>query len=114
MTWKGNKDRRITIKRPIEGAADGFNVTPVTLAIYAVVYASKADTTDRERLAAAENRASIDTRFTVGWNSITRDIRPTDIVVYGGREYGIAGLKEVGRQAEIEISCTARSEGALP
>lgn len=111
----GDYDRRITIKRPTEGAADAFNVKAITYPVYATLWASKKDISDGEKFSSAEMRATISTRFRVRWSEKARAILPTDILIHGGREYGIVGLKEMDeRRREIEISTMARAENRLP
>lgn len=105
----GKLDRRITIRRATV-AADAMNEPVETWADHLCIWAAKRDVSDRERLQAAEYGATITARFTIRWSASSSGIGPKDRISYGGREYDILGIKEIGRREHLEITAAARAE----
>lgn len=110
MTWDHKPmDRRITIERFTE-TRDTMNAVVKTWGTLATVWAAKADVSDGERVRAQEVGAEITTRFRIRFDSIVADVNPKDRVIYDGRTYDIAAVKEIDRRKGLEISATARTD----
>lgn len=111
MIRAGSLDRRIEIQRATESRDDLNNVV-LTWATLRTVWAAKADVRDGERWAAMEVGAEVTTRFTIRWSPYVADVNPKDRIRYGGRTYDIVAVKEIGRREGLEITATARTDGA--
>lgn len=103
----GKLDRRIQFLRA-ELIDDGYqermgDYEPLGLP----VWSSKADVSDGERFSAGTVDAQITTRFQIRSSEFSRGIRSTDRLHCEGVEYGIVGIKEIGRRDGLEI--TAKS-----
>ena len=96
MLNAGDLDRRITLQRPAK-TKDSFNATVLAFDKVADVWASKEDVSDGERMRAAETSATITTRFRIRQSSTVNGIDATWRVVFAGRTYGLAAVKEIGR-----------------
>lgn len=107
----GKLDRRIRLERATE-SRDAFNNAIKDWSTLATVWASKQDVRDSERLAAQEVGAEITTRFQIRWSSEVADISPLDRLVYEGKTYDIAAVKEIGRREGLEVTAAARAEPA--
>lgn len=105
----GELDRRVTLERygitrdewnnPIEGWIN-----------LATVWASRHDVSDTERLRGAEIGSTLTTRFVIRWSAQVADLNTKDQLSCEGLEYGIVGVKQLGRRAYIEITAAARSD----
>lgn len=104
-----NLDRRITLRRATT-AANAFNEPVYTWADLATVWAAFQPVNDSERLRAGESLAMRQARFTVRYSATTATVDPRDRLTYGGHEWDINGVKEVGRRMFIEITATTRAE----
>lgn len=108
----GELDRRIWLNRI--GEADlspSGNPIPGTGGPVVIErWAKYAPVSDRERIAAKEVAAEYTARFTIRWSQSVRQVNPTWWVTYEGRDYDIAGVKEVGRREYIEITASARTD----
>lgn len=105
----GGLDTRIAIRRATV-TADAFNEPAETWATLATVFAAAAPVMDGERLAAGQTIAQQQYRFTIRWSLGVSDVNPRDRVIYDGREYDIAGVKDLERNRWREITATARAE----
>ena len=105
----GELDRRITIRRAVLTPGD-FNEPVPVWSDLVTVWASVRDVTDVEQLRAQEVGASVSTRFKIRWSSDVANVDPRDRIAYGGREYDITGVRELGRRRWLEISAVARAE----
>ena len=113
----GALDRRIQFRRA-QGSDDGFTsapgwntADPAADNFGAPIWAAKHDVSDTERFRAHEEAASITTRFTVRWSTLTRSVTPADRLVCDGTVYEITGIKEgEGRRDWLEFTCAARSD----
>lgn len=103
-------DRTITLERATSTQDPGSGEEVPTWSTLATVQASKRDVSDSERVAAAEVSAQIATRFQVRWDSAYSDLSPKDRLIFEGRTYDIAAVKELGRREGLEISAAARAE----
>lgn len=103
-------DRLITLQRASVTQDPGTGENVETWATLATVCAGKRDVSDAERVASAEVQATITTRFVIRWDSAWSDLNPKDRVVYDGRTYDIAAVKEIGRCEGLELSAAARSD----
>ena len=105
----GALDRRVQFRRNTP-TDDGFADVEVWADHGAPVWASKREVSDRERMAALEVSATISARFQVCYSSFTAGITPKDRLICEGREYDIAGIKELGRRDGFEITANARAD----
>lgn len=109
MIEAGNLDRRITILRHTADRDDRNNPRERWLPL-ATVWASKRDVSDTERLRSAEVAAVITTRFVIRWSNAVSSVNSKDRIELSGVEYGIVGVKEVGRREGIEITASAAAD----
>ena len=109
MLNAGDLDRRITLQRPAK-TKDSFNATVLAFDKVADVWASKEDVSDGERMRAAETSATITTRVRIRQSSTVNGIDATWRVVFAGRTYGLAAVKEIGRGEGWELSGAARAD----
>lgn len=106
----GSLDRRITIQRFTE-TRDGFNSPVQTWADHAAnLPAAVEHIRDGERWAAQEVGASVAMRFRIRYSSQVADVNPKDRVIYAGKTYDIAAVKEIGRREGLEITGAARAD----
>lgn len=106
----GHLDRRVQFRRATL-VDDGFGQSQVWADLGAPVFAAKADLSDGERWRAGEVAAHVTARFRVRWSAFAASITPADRLSCEGREYDIAGIKEVeGRRRFLEITASARAE----
>ena len=102
-------DRKITLQRRAS-TQDAAGAPVLIWRTIAIVWASKRDVSDGERIAAAEVSATITTRFQIRFDRDWSDLNPKDRVVFDGRAYDIWGIKEIGRREGLEITATARAD----
>ena len=76
----------------------------------ATVWAFKHDISDTERLHGAEVGSTLTTRFVIRWSKTVTDFNTKDRLVCEGLEYGVVGVKELGRRQYLEITAAARSD----
>ncbi|HTK34551.1 MAG TPA: phage head closure protein [Caulobacteraceae bacterium] len=105
----GSLDRRIAILVP-QDDDDGLQTLPGAPVEFMSCWASATPVLDGERFRADQTQASITMRFVIRWSSKASQIDPTMLVKFGGRTFGIAATKEIGRRVGVEISATARAE----
>jgi SPP1 family predicted phage head-tail adaptor len=107
--FSGVLDRRLTIRRAAL-APNAFNEAIETWSDYATVWAKRMDASANESYRAQEVGAEITARFTVRWSSQAATISPVDRVSFGGREYNITAVRDVGRNQWREIDAVARAQ----
>lgn len=105
----GKRDRRVTLERwgfsrdewgnPVEGWT-----------LLSRVWASKYDVSDTERLRASEVGSTLSTRFVLPWSKKVASLNTKDRLICEGTEYGIVGVKELGRREYLEVTGAARSD----
>lgn len=105
----GSLDRKITLQRATE-TRDEFNEPVRTWATLATVSASMQPVRDAERVQAQQVGATITTRFQIRWRQSLRDLDPRDRLLFEGRTYEIASVKEIGRREGLEITAAAQAE----
>lgn len=103
----GDLDRRITVERA-SVATDNYGGETRTWAALGTVWAQVLPISDGERWRAGEVAAHVTTRFRIRWGL---GVTVRDRIVYEGRAYDIAGVKEIGRREGQEITASARAEG---
>lgn len=108
----GKRDRRVTLQRFTSSTDPGSGEVIETWGTLALVWASRRDVSDSERLASAEVAAEIGTRWVIRWSSLWSDLSPLDRLESEGRIYEIVAVKELGTREGIEISTLARAEPA--
>lgn len=107
----GKRDRRIVLKRaggatgtdPFGNPIPGPDVEITRWAEYLPV-------SDRERLAAMEVSAEYTARFRILWSAAVAGLNPTWWLTFDGRDYDIAGVKELGRREGLEITANTRAD----
>lgn len=110
MIAAGELDRRITVER-YSAVRDALGGEVRTWAALGTVWAEATPVSDGERWRAAEVAADVTHRFVVrGETAIGFVPGVRDRVVYDGRVFEIAGVKEIGRGAGYEITAAARAE----
>lgn len=105
----GPLDRRLTLQQRVT-TTDALNEDVESFTDFAVVWASKHDVSDGERVAAAQVGAEITTRFQIRWLADWSSLNPKDRCECEGRAYEITGAKELGRRDGIEITAVARTD----
>ena len=105
----GDLDRRITIRRATI-TFDAFNSPVESWADLVTVWAKRTDASAAESYRAQEIGAQITARFTVRWSSDVDDVNPKDRISFGGREYNITAVRDVGRNQWREIDAVARAD----
>ena len=107
-----NLDRRITIQRATEGAQDGFGHPALTWATLATVWASRADISDGERIAAGQRDTALMSRFVIRSSTTARTISTLDRISHDGATWQIKGVKQTGdgRLRFIEITAVQDSD----
>lgn len=105
----GRLDRRITLRRATT-TTDAFNESVFVWGTLATVSAKVEPVSDGEQWRAGETLASMLTRFTIRYSTTVSSVDPRDRIQYGGREYDIQGVKELGRREFLEITAAARAE----
>lgn len=105
----GKFDRRIAVQRASK-AADAFNEQIETWATLTTVWASAIPISDGERARAGEVFSSINMRFQIRYSTTVAALDTRDRIVFDGRTYDIAGVKELGRRRGLEITAAARAE----
>jgi SPP1 family predicted phage head-tail adaptor len=106
MRGAGSLDRRITIERATS-VPNELNEPVETWATHATLWAAKTDVSDGERNAAGQVGSYLMSRFVVRHSPVTKEIKPTDRLVYEGT-WNIHGIKETqdGRNRFLELTCT--------
>lgn len=105
----GKRDRRVTLERYGE-TRDEWNNPIMGWTTLSRVWASKTDASDTERLRAAEVGSTLTTRFVIRWSKKVSDLNTKDRLTCEGIEYGIIGVKALGRREYLEITAAARSD----
>lgn len=106
----GKRDRVLTIQRSTRVQDVGSGEWIDTWGTLATVWTSKKDTSDGERMRAAELSAEISTRFVIEWSAALAGVTVEDRVECEGRVYNIYSVKEIGTREGIEITGTARAD----
>jgi len=101
----GRLDRLVTLQHHQLGsqAADG-SYPNATYVAYASVWARKREISARERFAAQQTQAELDTVFEIRFRT---DVVATDRLVCDGRTYDIRPGREIGRREGLELLATA-------
>lgn len=58
----------------------------------------------------ATPQPTLTTRFVIRWSKTVTDFNTKDRLVCEGLEYGVVGVKELGRRQYLEITAAARSD----
>ncbi len=108
---KGELNRRIEFWRS-ESVNDGLATVPGVPVSIGKRWAKKVDVSDGERMRANQQGQSLDTRFVVLSDALTRTISGKDKITWGGATYDVVGTKEVGdrRNDAIEITTTSQPD----
>lgn len=102
----GQFSRHITLTQVGQtNTGTGWEETSIRLG---AVWASRADVSDSEKIAAGAVQGTVRSRFIVRSSTITRQVKPKDRLTEGGLTFEIVGVKELGRRDYIEITADAR------
>ena len=96
----GDLDRLIEIIRNNPGAADEFNEAAENWQTFATVYAGFDQVSGREFLASAQVMTERRAIFTIRYRS---DLLMTDRIRYGGEEWRLAEIREIGRRDGLAL-----------
>jgi head-tail adaptor len=99
----GELDRRVTVRRATETVND-LGETIETWADLATLWMGYKAASDGEKLSNGQTLASMASRFTARWSSVSQTITPNDRLFFMAREWQITGVKTIGRNDMIEIS----------
>jgi len=102
-------DRLIDLMRATT-AEDAAGQPIETFVLLKRVPANARAISDGERLQGGGIMSSVNMRFQIRWSTDISDLDTRDRVHYDDRIYDIAGVKEIGRRKELEITAAARSE----
>jgi SPP1 family predicted phage head-tail adaptor len=105
----GPLDRRVTLRRASVKTND-FGEDVETWGDLAIVWAARAEVSNRERFAAQEVGATLVARFRVRYSQRIHDLSPLDRIMVDGREHNITGVAEIGRREGFEITAAARAD----
>jgi len=105
----GELDRRVSLRR-YTVKKDAFNADVPSWPEFACVRAAKTDVSDGERLRAAEQGASVTTRFKIRWSRLAATLTARDRLECEGRAYDVVGVKEIGRREGLEITANRRGD----
>ncbi len=102
MIRAGTLDRRITIQTVTEGR-DAMGGVTETWGVFTQCWASRRDTSGRERVQAGAETAMADAVFRLRYISgVTAKMR----VLEGDDAWDIVGIGEMGRREGLELTCT--------
>lgn len=108
----GQLDRQVTLQRA-QTVKDAFgNPVETWTDMVRDLAASATPVSDAERVRGAEVAAVITHRFQVRWGPAWSDLDPADRLLFEGQIYNIGAVKELGRRVGLEISASARADGA--
>lgn len=105
----GRYDRIVELMRATT-AEDAAGQPISTFALLKRVHASARAISDGERLQGGGVMSAVNMRFVIRWSEAVRTLDTRDQLIYEGRVHDIAGVKEIGRRRELEITAAARSE----
>jgi SPP1 family predicted phage head-tail adaptor len=106
----GEFDHRITIMRATM-TANAYNEQIPTWTAYAELWAKRIDATAGESIRAAQISAQITAHFVVRWSAESATITARDrVTLEGGLNYDITGVRELQRNAYLEIHVVARAD----
>lgn len=107
----GALDRRITIQRQGAPTDNGIEEVPGALEALATRWASWRPANGREVFENLGREAKAGGTFWLRYDSVTADIRETDVVQFDGRQWGIVGIQELDRREGIELIVVADDDG---
>lgn len=102
----GRLDRRIVIERPVS-TTDTFGASIQTWTEVATVWASVRQLRGQEYLSAQAGQAEVDAVFKLRYRA---DLTPVMRITYGGANYDIKSISEIGRREALEIMARAQVE----
>ena len=105
----GALDRRIQFRR-LTRSDDGYGQAETWADYGTPIFASKTDVRDSEKVAAGQVSATTMSRFLVRWSSFTAGLTAKDRLVCEGREFGLIGVKDIGRRQWRELTAVAESD----
>lgn len=109
MISSGKLDRKVTLLRATT-TANALNEPVETFASIGVAWASMRRASAREVLASAEIGAESTTVFEFRYLTGPASLTPKDRLSYGGREFNIQSVEEIGRREGVRVGAVARAE----
>lgn len=107
----GRFDRLVDLMRRGADIDDGLSMQPgVLAALMENVPAEVKPAPGNEKYINAENAATAPTIFRVPWSPDYEDLNPKDVVRYGGRDYNIVSVVEIGRREALEIAAITETD----
>ena len=106
MIRAGQLDRRITLQHETE-SQDATGEPIKTWAAVDTVWAQYVPLRGAELFGAKQLRAEADSKFRIRYRS---DVTPENRIVWGGRNWDIVSVSEIGRQEGLDIVAFARAE----
>ena len=98
----GTLDRRVVIETSVE-TQDTTGAPVSAWSTFAAVWASRRDTTGRERVLAGAETAMADAVYRIRWlPGVTAKMR----LIEGPNVWDIVALAELGRHVGLELTCT--------
>jgi len=107
----GNLDRRVAIVRAGPATDDGFTTLPGTLQLVGKRWASIKPARGGEPMEAEQRTGIAEATIWLRWDSLTRTIAATDMIVADGRLFSlVAPPREIGRREGVELFVKAETE----
>jgi len=105
----GPRDRRIDVLRA-QTTVDAFNTPVETWSVLVSRWAGYTPVLDGERERAGETIGSLKARFVVRRDAVIATVTPRDRLQMGALVFDVNGVKDLGRNRDIEITATARTD----
>lgn len=106
----GKLNRRITIRRLVEGQRDVLNAPVQRWADVGTIFAQKMQQSPVESWKAGQTAAQSEEVFRVRWTRRTAAITPKDRLIEGSTTYDIIGTREPVLRAVIDLVCIAATD----
>jgi len=106
----GALDRSVTILRQGAPVDDGFQTLPGAWGTLAVRKAQRITSRGREVFENQGIDALVPMTFVFRDDSVTRNIVPTDKLLYGLKGYDIKSVNEIGRRRGVEVVAVANAD----
>ena len=105
MIGAGEFDRRVTLYSPAAPVDDGYTTTPGGHSNAGERWARFIPATPREIFTSGGREAELPAVFELRSDTLTRTIRATWRLAYGGQTFDVVGVQEVGRNDTLRLTC---------
>lgn len=105
----GKRDRLIEIKHSTS-VKDDSGEPILTWSTVASAWAEKVELRGSEKLAAQQLSSTAVRTFRFLWNTDTAVVTTKHRIAYGGRDFEIVDVREIGYHVEIEVDCVASGD----